>query len=152
MSHWLITFLASFLVWFMIASLFFLGYRDGKLKRELALHALLAGFIAWSTAQLIKRFYHTPRPFEINGHTPLTLFANPDGSFPSGHTALAFALATSVLLHHRHLGLIFITAALLVGTGRVLSNVHYPIDILAGAAIGTTTALLLHQFHRFYPK
>src|SRR3990167_8901060 len=141
MSHWLITFLASFLVWFMVAGSLFLAPRS-----------LLAGFIAWSTAQLIKWFYHTPRPFEINGHTPLTLFANPDGSFPSGHTALAFALAISVLLHRRNLGLIFITAALLVGLGRVLSNVHYPIDILAGAGLGISTALLLHRLHRFYPK
>lgn len=137
----MITFLASFLVWFMAAAALFL-----------ARGSLLAGIIAWSLSQFIKWFHHTPRPFEINGHTPLTLFANSDGSFPSGHTALAFALATSVLLHRRNLGLIFIAAAMLVGVGRVLSNVHYPIDILAGAAIGITTALLLHQFHRFYPK
>ena len=149
MSHWLITFLASFLVWFMVAGLFFLGYRNGRLKRELALHALLDGFIAWSTDQLIKWFYHPTRPFAFNGHTPLTLFANSDGSFPSGHTALAFALAISVLLHRRNLGLIFITAALLVGVGRVLSNVHYPIAILAGAAIGITTALLIRLCQRF---
>lgn len=141
MPSWLITFLASFLVWFMVAGALFL-----------ARGSLPAGVIAWSFSQLVKWLHHTPRPFEINGHTPLTLFANSDGSFPSGHTALAFALATSVLLHHRRLGLIFITAALLVGAGRVLSNVHYPIDIIAGAAIGITTALLLHQFHRFYPK
>lgn len=137
----MITFLASLLVWFMVAAALFL-----------ARGSLSAGIIAWSLSQLVKWLHHTPRPFEINGATTFTLWAKPDGSFPSGHTALAFALATSVLLHRRRLGLIFIAAALLVGTGRVLSNVHYPIDILVGAAIGVTTALLLHYFHRFYPK
>lgn len=132
----MITFLASFLVWFMVAAALFL-----------ARGSLLAGVIAWSLSQLVKWLHHTPRPFEINGATTFTLWAKPDGSFPSGHTALAFALATSVLLHHRRLGLIFIVAALLVGTGRVLSNVHYPIDILVGAATGTATALLLHRLH-----
>lgn len=132
----MITFLASFLVWFMVAGSLFLAPRS-----------LLAGSIAWFTAQLVKWLHHTPRPFEINGATTFTLWAKPDGSFPSGHTALAFALATSILLHRRNLGLIFIAAALLVGTGRVLSNVHYPIDIIAGAAIGVTTALFFHRLH-----
>ena len=141
MSPWLITFLASFLVWFMVAA-----------AALLARHALLPSLVALVIAQLLKWLHHTPRPFELNGAGTFTLWAKPDGSFPSGHTALAFALATSILLHRRNLGLIFITAALLVGLGRVLSNVHYPIDILAGAGLGITTALLLHRLHRFYPK
>ncbi|MBI4035273.1 MAG: phosphatase PAP2 family protein [Candidatus Chisholmbacteria bacterium] len=140
-----ITFLASFLVWFMVAGLFVLARKPGPSRREMVLHSLLAAFLAWSIAHLIKLVFPTPRPFELNGDTPLTLFAKSDGSFPSGHTALAFALATSVFLHRHKVGLIFILAAIVVGLARVFGNVHYPVDILGGAAIGVTTALLISR-------
>jgi membrane-associated phospholipid phosphatase len=67
----------------------------------------------------------------------------PDGtpySFPSGHAAATFALA-SVL--ERHLGYRFawptLVIATYVGTSRLHDNVHYLSDVLFGAAIGTAT-------------
>ncbi|MGF1748901.1 phosphatase PAP2 family protein [Vibrio cionasavignyae] len=68
----------------------------------------------------------------------------PDGSdnksFPSNHTANAFASATT--LHIRHgwqVGLPAYGVATLVGVGRVQANKHYWRDVAAGAAIGVFT-------------
>jgi len=68
----------------------------------------------------------------------------PDGtsySFPSGHAAATFALA-SVL--ERHLGYRLawptLVIATYVGTSRLHDNVHYLSDVVFGAAIGTATA------------
>ena len=122
---------------------------DGRVKKEVALHALFASFLAWGITQMIKELFPTLRPFHINNETPLTLTIPFDGSFPSGHAASAFALAVSVWLHNKKYGVIFLVLATLVGMGRVLSNVHFYIDIVAGAIVGIAMAYLLGRLHLF---
>ena len=64
----------------------------------------------------------------------------PDGeefSFPSGHAAGTFAMATVL---HRHYGLKAsvpaYTFAVLISGARLQANSHYPTDLIAGAALG----------------
>lgn len=147
MSEILITFFASFLVWFMFGGLFVLWVIDGKIKREQVVHALVSFALAWAISDIIKKVFPTLRPFEVNGLAPLTLIARGDGSFPSGHTASSFALATTIFLHNRRVGTGFLVAALVVGIGRILSNVHYPVDIVGGAIIGILISLLIEKTH-----
>jgi len=147
MTNLLITFLASFLIWFMFLGLLILWVIDGRIKREQVLHALFAAVVAWGIAQVIKAVFPTLRPFELNGLTPLTLLPSSDGAFPSGHTAAAFALATTIWLHDKKMGSVFVVAALTVGVARVWGNVHYPIDILGGAVLGAITAFLIEKVH-----
>ena len=61
-------------------------------------------------------------------------------SFPSGHTACAFAFATAVgdVLPRDALALRVLAAA--VGYSRVHAGVHFPGDVLLGGLIGTSTA------------
>lgn len=65
-------------------------------------------------------------------------------SFPSGHTATAFALATSLSLKYPKWYVIAPSAlwACSVGMSRMNEGVHYPSDVLAGAAIGAGCAVL----------
>ncbi|MFT3705874.1 MAG: phosphatase PAP2 family protein [Agriterribacter sp.] len=67
-------------------------------------------------------------------------------SFPSGHTTLAFATATTISLQYRKW---YITVpayvwAASVGYSRMYRGVHYPSDVLAGAVIGVGSGLLSH--------
>jgi undecaprenyl-diphosphatase len=146
-SNLLATFLASILIWLLFAGLFFLWLVDGKVKKEQALHALLATLIAWSLSQMIKGLFPSLRPFYTNGHPPLTVTIPSDSTFPSGHTSAAFALAASIWLHDKKAGFLFIVGAVLVGVGRVLGNVHYYIDIFVGVFIGVTVAIVLEHLH-----
>ncbi len=145
----LITFAASFLLWFMYAGLIILWLIDGRMKREQVLHALAAGFVAWLAAEIIKQIFPSFRPFVTDGQTPLTLTIPGinDGSFPSGHTAAAFGLASSLWLHKRKTGWLYLFLALAVGAARVLAHVHYPVDILGGALLGILTAFALDKLH-----
>lgn len=86
------------------------------------------------------------RPFYELGLSPLTLTIPFNGSFPSDHSAFVFALAASLWLRDKKLGLIYFLGALLVGWGRVVSGVHYPIDIFGGAILGIFSALLVDTF------
>jgi undecaprenyl-diphosphatase len=143
-----ITFLASFLIWFMFAGLLALWVIDGKIKREQVLHAFVATIVSWAVVQMVKSLFPTLRPYEINGGPIFTLtMFHPSGGFPSIHSAVAFALAVSIWLHDKKIGLLFMISAILVGIGRVLGNVHYFLDIAGGAVIGIIVALILERLH-----
>ena len=62
-------------------------------------------------------------------------------SFPSGHTASAFAFATAVGHRVPALWLPLRGLALLVGYSRVHTGVHYPGDVVAGAVVGSACGL-----------
>ncbi|MEU9848714.1 phosphatase PAP2 family protein [Streptomyces sp. NPDC047985] len=64
-------------------------------------------------------------------------------SFPSGHAASAAAFATGVALESRGWGAVVAPLALSVAASRVYTGVHYPSDVLAGAALGVGAALAL---------
>lgn len=146
----LVTFLASFLIWVMFAGLIVLWFIDGKIRREQVIHALLASFIAWTAAEILKRIFLTPRPFDLNHLQTFTLSLPGDPSFPSAHSATAFALSITIFLHDKKTGIIFIILAILVGWARVAANVHFPIDIVAGAIIGSIVALVIEKVHLRY--
>jgi membrane-associated phospholipid phosphatase len=66
-------------------------------------------------------------------------------SFPSGHTASAFAFATAVGSTIPTLSLPLHVAAVAVAYSRVHTGVHYPGDTIAGAVLGTATATVLRH-------
>ncbi|WP_405804973.1 phosphatase PAP2 family protein [Streptomyces sp. NBC_00210] len=61
-------------------------------------------------------------------------------SFPSGHAASAAAFATGVALESRRWGAVVAPVAASVAFSRVYTGVHYPSDVLVGAALGVGAA------------
>ncbi len=145
----MITFLASVLIWLMFFGLIVLWVIDGKIKKEVVLHALVASLVAWTITGVIKSIFPTLRPFQISDLIPLTLTIPGDGAFPSGHTALAFALSVTILRHNKRIGILYLIMAGLVGIARILAHVHYPIDIIGGALIGSIVSELINKKHLF---
>ncbi len=152
MQEVIITFAASYLIWFMLGGLGVLWLIDGRIKKEQVIHALVASFLAWLVTEFIKQLFHTPRPYMINGFYPLTVTTPTDSAFPSSHAALAFALSITVWLHDKKVGIIFVLLAILVGIARVLADVHWPFDIVGGAGVGLTIAFLIERFHFFVSR
>ncbi len=108
---------------------------------HLGVRLAAATTLATLTSQALKRSLTRARPDSaIHGFEALA--ANPDRfSFPSGHTAAAFAVAIAFAGEPFGLG----PLALLLGVGIALSRVylgaHYPLDVGAGAALGTVSGL-----------
>jgi undecaprenyl-diphosphatase len=142
-------FTASFMIWILFAGLGVLWVIDGRIKKEQVIHALLACLIAWLIAVFIKNFFPTVRPFMVNGNEIKVIIPPTDGAFPSAHTVVAFAVAVTVFMHNKRVGWIFLVWAFVIGTARVIANVHYPIDIVGGAFLGTIVAVLVEKVHLF---
>lgn len=69
-------------------------------------------------------------------------------SFPSSHAAISFALVIGVALAARAPArwvAVAVAAGCLTAVGRMWLGVHYPLDVLGGALLGTTCALVAAQ-------
>lgn len=118
-------------------------------RRMLARYIIGSVAAAYLVKILIGLFRFRNRPFAIleNVHpligNPLTAEA-----FPSGHATIAFALATAIFLMDKKWGTVMLALAGLVAVGRVIAGVHFPIDVLSGAILGSATAIVFHALQR----
>ena len=96
-----------------------------------ACFAVLGAGIA---AYILKSYFAIPRPFVEMALQPLV--PGQSYSFPSGHTAVAFALLLPLWRINTWLGLSWLAFAMAVGFARVYELVHYPSDIAAGVILG----------------
>lgn len=70
-------------------------------------------------------------------------------SFPSGHTQTVVAAMTALTLIYPRYNLLYILIAVLVGSSRALTTIHYPSDVIMGAYIGFAVTMgLRHLFER----
>ena len=117
---------------------------DARLARRVA----SAGAIAWAAAQAAKPFLPRERPYQADGAERIVV--EPAGtSWPSGHSAVAAAMASTL-----GAGRGVLTRALLaglalgVGGSRVYVGVHHPTDVVAGLGIGALSATLVRRVSR----
>ena len=120
-------------------------------RTRLAVHLLVAGLAAYLLARLLKELVGRGRPGDLLAEVQLRGADDAGQGFPSGHAAVAVALACVLLPHvagrwRWAVG----AAALLVCLARVHVGAHLPLDVVGGAALGVAcaSAVLLVAEHR----
>jgi len=129
-------------LWLAIAALLALvGGRRGRAAAGRGVLALvIAAFTTNGPAKLAMR-RRRPAP----SIRPALIRMPRSPSFPSGHSAAAFAFATAAAGEMPELAPVLAPLAVAVGYSRVHTGVHYPSDVAAGAAIGIGSAALARR-------
>ena len=84
---------------------------------------------------ILKNLIARPRPFIT--YTELVPLVQVGGySCPSGHTLASFTAAAAVFSFYKKPGAAALLLAALIGFTRLYVGVHYPTDVLFGAALG----------------
>ena len=102
----------------------------------------------------MKFTFDRQRPYEKYPDLITPIEAEDSPSFPSGHTAAAFSLATSLSITYPKWYVIAPSAVWACGVGfaRINQGVHYPSDVLTGAAIGVGCAFVNVYVNRWLNK
>ncbi len=135
-------------LWIAVSLILALGF--GKPGRRTALHALVAVVVTSVVANLLmKPVADRVRPDRANVPPDRHVEMPESSSFPSGHSASAFAFALTVASEQplRIAAPVGLLAAA-VAYSRVYTGVHYPGDVLAGSAVGASVAVALRVLWR----
>lgn len=130
-----------------------LAYGLIKSDRDIQMHALeTMGAIGIDVVLTygFKKICNRPRPSEKYPNDIFVLKPGDGKSFPSGHTSVAFATATSFTLAYKKWW-VAVPAYLwagCVGYSRMYLGQHYPSDVLGGAIIGAGSSLLSHWLNK----
>lgn len=110
-------------------------------------------FIEFVTVNIvIKPLIDRARPFEISSDILKNIIITlpKDGSFPSGHTAAAFAAATAAFCCRKKTGIFLLIFAFFMAVSRLYFAVHFPTDVLAGCVIGVVIGIV--SYRKIYKK
>jgi undecaprenyl-diphosphatase len=109
-------------------------------------------FLATGGAALLSGLTVTPLQDAIGRHRPPLLLhplvkVPPHGSFPSGHTTTAFACAFVLagLVGRRDVRVALYVLAAAIAFSRLYVGVHFPLDVLGGAVLGTVYGFAVLQ-------
>lgn len=114
------------------------GFSDPKMTLRLVLTCGIP-FLALSAA---RRALDQPRPFELYDLEPLLPRETPGRSFPSRHVFSICVIGTCFCWLRPWVGFTLLGLGAVLAALRVISAVHFPRDVLAGAAVGIASGVI----------
>ncbi len=85
---------------------------------------------------ILKNLFDRPRPCHLDQAFALLVDRPTESSFPSVHSAQAFAAATAIFVKYKKAGIAAFAVAALIAFSRMYLFLHYPTDVLCGIVLG----------------
>lgn len=126
-------------LWIALSVLLLCFRRTRRAGVSMAL-SLLLGLLIGNV--ILKNVIGRIRPYDLDPSVVLLVERLSDFAFPSGHTLASFEAATALTVRHRRWGCAALVLAAAIALSRLYLFVHYPTDVLAGAALGVAIGLL----------
>ncbi|MHA2309124.1 MAG: phosphatase PAP2 family protein [Candidatus Heimdallarchaeaceae archaeon] len=124
--------------WFIISLLLFV--LDLFMSRNVNLLQMSLAAVCGLTTTSIKYLTRRRRPDEVLAKQYAAVIDN--WSFPSGHTGRMFSLSITLSLFYPRVGWVFLIWAIAVAYGRIALQIHWFLDIVGGAIVGTIWATI----------
>ncbi len=128
--------------WVWYASVVLLPLFGGVSGPSAAVRMFAVGAIDIVLYGIVKRWIARPRPARACEGIRECARALDEFSFPSGHTMHAVACCIILSSYYPALAVFVWPFTVLIGLSRVILGLHYPSDVIVGAVIGATTALI----------
>lgn len=139
-----VSWLGNGILWYALMPALLLAYRTDALIP--VLHMAGAGLACTLTYKLLKRGTLRPRPYQVHQHIAAGAQPLDQFSFPSGHTLHAVAFTLVACSYFPPLAAVLVPFTLLVAASRLVLGLHYPSDVVAGAALGALIVLASFSF------
>ena len=85
---------------------------------------------------ILKNLISRPRPCQVDQAFEMLVARPSSSSFPSTHSAWAFAAATAIFMKYKKAGIAAVVVAALIAFSRMYMFLHYPTDVLCGIVFG----------------
>jgi undecaprenyl-diphosphatase len=126
------------IAWYVLLAVLPLLYAAQALRPVLVMALTgLAGVVLY---KYLKRLFVRERPFITHAAIDRAMAPLDRHSFPSGHTMHAVCFTWQTSAHFPQLLWVLVPLAALIAASRVVLGLHYPSDVLAGAALGAALA------------
>lgn len=137
----IITSLGNYGLMWIVLSAILIAYPKTRAKGISMAISLIIMFI--SVNIIVKPFIDRARPFEADMEILKNIAVSlpKDGSFPSGHTAAAFAASVCAFCYNKRQGMLLLIIAFLIGISRLYLGVHFPTDVMGGIIFGTLSGI-----------
>lgn len=130
--------------WYTLMAVLLLRYQAAALPA--VIHMLLVGITCTLIYKLVKHKTLRPRPFNVYPTIVCMGKTLDQFSFPSGHTLHAVGFSIIAVYYFPALLWLVLPFSVLVALSRPILGLHYPSDVLAGAAIGAIIAAASFSF------
>ena len=85
---------------------------------------------------ILKNLFARPRPCHVDQAFKMLVDRPSSSSFPSTHSAWAFAASTAIFIKYKKAGVAAYAVASLIAFSRMYMFLHYPTDVLCGIVLG----------------
>lgn len=119
-----------------------LWQRDMRIIR-----AVLVPGVSFVALSVFRKVCNAPRPYEVLDMEPLIHKDTLGKSFPSRHVFSVFVIGMTFFWLNPALGAVFLVMGAVMAACRVIGGVHWPRDVVVGAAVGILAGMLGFYFN-----